>query len=418
MSLMRSLFSHQVLRNVGALSFVQLINYSFPVVVFFYLFKTLGKSEFAVVIFNMSVIQVLCVLVDFGFNLSATQRLSIIRKNKKLVARIISAIYVVKLGIFCFALFFLILYANFTSKYELFATIFFLSPLPVLGICFQSTWFFLAIEEAKYISLVTLIVKVLSLLLIFFWVSESSDYYLVPALDGFAQIIGAAILVYVIHAKGYRISIPKVKDLRFVYAMTFRFFLSRVAVTSYVNGGVLVLGLFSTPSALTIYALAERCYLVMQQLFSPVIQAIYPHLAKTKNVKFLVNIFRICLLGSIIISVIGFSVSPSLVQYYFPEDAVEIVKVLGIFLVTIVVYVVAVFSGYPLSVALGEVNVANSTVLVGAITYSLCIAIFAYYQNISPVYVAISILLSEISVVIARAFLLWPKLFMRYSCAH
>jgi len=87
---------------------LQGVNYVFPLLVFPYLMVTLGAEKFGFIGFSFSVIQYLMLIVDFGFNLSATKRVALNIGNKEKLEQIVSSTLFAKLGLMLLSFFILL----------------------------------------------------------------------------------------------------------------------------------------------------------------------------------------------------------------------------------------------------------------------------------------------------------------------
>lgn len=61
---------------------LQGLNYVAPLIVYPYLMIVLGAEKFGYIGFSLAIIQYLMLIVDFGFNLSATKRIAIAQNNQ------------------------------------------------------------------------------------------------------------------------------------------------------------------------------------------------------------------------------------------------------------------------------------------------------------------------------------------------
>jgi PST family polysaccharide transporter len=388
---------------------LQVFTYLAPFLVLSYLTRVLGVETYGVVAFGISITQVGAVFVDLGFTLSATEKISVWRKNKRFVNRLIGAIFAIK----CIALMLvasgICVYALNSVKYKTYSTLIILSTLSLFAQCFQPIWFFFGIERMRYITIFTIATKIAYLPLILMLVSRKSDYLWVPVADGISQVAGTAIAIYLIYQTGYGIVIPRRRDIMYAARMTSGFFVSRLAVMTYSNTGVLLLGLFLTPSATAIYALAGRLYLAMQQVFVPLVQALYPYLAKEKNVALLRKVTISCMGVAILGVVVGYATAPYLVLVLFGPAWGGVVKVLNVFFAAILIYVLNVMVGYPLAAALNRTSIANSSVVCGALVYFVGAVALLMSGRATPVLFAYLMVVAELSVLGYRGVILWPE---------
>ena len=72
-----------VVSNYFALLLIQGANFVLPLITFPYLVRTLEPEKYGLVMIAQSVALFLTIIVDFGFNISATREVSNLRNNKK-----------------------------------------------------------------------------------------------------------------------------------------------------------------------------------------------------------------------------------------------------------------------------------------------------------------------------------------------
>ena len=81
------------MQNIFALSFVQVLNYILPLLLIPYLLKTLGASGWGKIVFVQLVLQYFVVVVTYGFQWSAVNKISPIRKQVILVNKLFSGYF-------------------------------------------------------------------------------------------------------------------------------------------------------------------------------------------------------------------------------------------------------------------------------------------------------------------------------------
>ncbi len=407
--MVKKFFQHKVAKNTLALLLLQATNYIAPLIVLVYLANVLSVAIYGVVAFSVGIVQLSGVLTDFGFGLSASHKISTKRENKKFISRIIGAIFVIKLFLFAFVSIGICTFAILTNKYSEYSTLFLLSIIPMLGYSFQPTWFFIGVERMFYITVFSVIAKSLYIVFILFLVTSEGDYLWVPISNGVAQIVASVIGVVFIYRSGYYLSFPKRREIFYTLKMTRGVFLSRVSVAVYMRSAVLILGIFATPVAVAIYSLAEQMYVAMQSAFSSVVLAIYPHMAKEKDFPIFYKVVAGSIFVSILVSIFGYFLAPTLIPAILGDQWIKTIPVLNVFFIAIIIHVMAVMSGYPLAAALNRIDIANKSVVFGALVFlSLAVALIIF-GGVSPVLLAVIMLASEFCVIVYRVLTLWTK---------
>lgn len=402
-------FRHRVAKNAIGLFVVQAAGYLAPLLVLPYLARVLGIETFGVVAFTVGIVQISSVLLDLGFSLSATQKISVWRDRKQYVARLVGAIFVIKFAAMLLAALGIVIYALTTRKYADHTNLFLLSLLPLLGQCFQPTWFFSGIEKMRNIAVLAVISRITYAALIVMLVSSEHDYLWVPVADGVAQLAATILGLGLLYRLGYVIALPRYRDVTYAIKMTAGVFASRTAVSAYQASGVLLLGLFGAPAAVAVYSLADQFYRAIQQMFAPVILAVYPYMAREKNVRLLAKMAMVIGAIAAVCAFLGYLSLPVLLSLFLDANWDAVIPVFDVLVLAITVNVVSALSGYPLAAALGNLKVANTSVVYGGLLYVVLALVLVLRDRATPVGFAWLLLIAEIYVLLHRVIQLWPQ---------
>ena len=131
-------------------------------------------------------------------------------------------------------------------------------------------------------------------------------------------------------------------------------------------------------------------------------------MSKEKDIKAMIKLIYGCVSLVFVAAIIGYFVSPSLLDFFFDESWKSSLSILNVFFVAVVVHAAAVMAGYPLAASVGRLDVANSSVVTGALIYCLGIAGLIPTDMITPIMLACLMILSELGVLVHRAFILLP----------
>jgi len=328
----------RLLANTVALTAVQVVDYIVPFIVLVHLTKTLGLEVYGVLAFAQGIITISGVLLDFGYGLSGTNKISKNRIRKKYISKLIGGIYAVKLCLFLFCAALICIYSMSTEKYNDYKIIFLLSLIPIFMQGFLPSWFFHGAEKMHLFAFSSILAKIIFASTAILFVNNSSDYFMIPVLNGVGYFFALAVSIYFIYKMGYSIKIPSPRIFAYSYKFTKQFFASRVAVASYMNGAIILLGLIAQPAVVAVYS----------------------------------------------------------------------ISVLNIFLVAIVVHAATVMTGYPLAALVNRLDVANVSVMTGAVVYFIILVLIFHLDLVTPSYLAMVMLISELSVFFHRFLVLVP----------
>jgi polysaccharide transporter, PST family len=407
-TLLTRFIQHRLVLNTGALVIVQIVTNISPLVALIYLSRVLGVNLYGIVAFAFAIVQLSTVLLDFGFSLSATQRISKNRHNIAYIERLLGSIFLIKLiGFFVIATA-IVGYAITTQKYGDHRNLLILTLLPLIGGCFQPFWFFSGIERMRYITVFTVASKLLGLVLLLLLVSDKSTYHLAIVADGLGQIVGAGLALTLMFKLGYRPRWPRRREIMYTIKMTAPFFASRLAVTTYVSSGVLILGFCAPPKMVGAYAIAERLYQALQQVFAPLVQAIYPYMVRERALRLLVKVGVGCVGFALVCALTGYLAAPFIISNAFSGDAQAVLPVLNIFFFGLVIHVANVMSGHPLAAVLRKTDVANRSVVYGSLIYVISVGILIALDATTAKAFALAMVFSECLILGYRALIMWP----------
>ena len=267
-------------KNILSLFILQGANYLLPLVTVPYLVRVLGAENFGRIAFAQAFIQYFVVLTNYGFNLSATRSVALVRDDPEHLSSLFSAVMIVKstLMVLGFGVMLLIvkLVPGFDRDWPLYVVVY----LTVVGNVLFPIWLFQGLERMRHITTLTLLARTLAVIAIFAFVHQRGDYRLAAALQAGGMVIAGLLALAVIHRMGYvRVHWPGVAQLRQVIVDGWHVFLSTAAISLYTSSNVFFLGLLTNPMAVGYFAAAEKLIKAVQGLITPISQAVYPHIA-------------------------------------------------------------------------------------------------------------------------------------------
>ncbi|MGB0788764.1 MAG: oligosaccharide flippase family protein, partial [Marinirhabdus sp.] len=170
--------------NYVSLLFVQAANFILPLITLPYLVRTLGTEKFGIVMIAQALGVFLTVIVDFGFNISGTREVSLLRGKKNELSQFYFNVLSIKILLLLFtALLLVVLIVSF-QRFRTEAAVYLLSFLMVIGQAIFPAWFFQGIEKMRTVTIINVVAKLVFTISIFVVVVQPSDYYLVPLCHG------------------------------------------------------------------------------------------------------------------------------------------------------------------------------------------------------------------------------------------
>jgi PST family polysaccharide transporter len=252
----------------------------------------------------------------------------------------------------------------------------------VLGNILFPSWFFQGIEKMKYITIITVITKIIFTILIFILIKSEDDYIILPLLYSIVAIFGGVIAIFIIF-KTHRVKfyIPKKNVILKQLKESYYYFISRVSNNGSRYLVTTIIGANFGNTIVGYYAIVEKLFYAFISLGGLVSQTIYPYMSRTKDLK----LFKKILLYSIVITL-----PLLLILIYFNEFFLMMVfgvkneMISNIFLI---VFSGALFSivssiiGYPLLAAFGYPKYANNSLIYGSLIYIVYVLITVLLTN-------------------------------------
>ena len=399
--------------NFFSLTSLKVLTYILPLITFPYLIRVLGIEKFGLIMFAQATMYYFEIVVDFGFNLSATREVALNAKKPNKLNEIISAVFSIKFMLLLFSFLVLIVVVNLFDRFLQDFLLYYYSFLKVIALAFFPVWFFQGIEKMKYITLIDIISKSIFTVLIFVFVQSESDYILVPLISGVGYIIGTIFsLIYLFRRFKKSFIICSFSVLKKYFNDSLMFFLSRVSVSLYTTSNAFFLGLVTSNIMVGYYAVAEKLYMVIRQLYQPIVQVIYPYMSKSKNVKFFKKLYPIIISLNFIGVYVLWVYAPEIIFMVTNDTFLETVKVFRILLIVACVVVPSVLIGYPFLAALGYKNEANYSTIIGSLFHVISLTVLFFCNSIDIYSIVYLLIITELIVLIYRFYSVYKhKLF-------
>lgn len=334
-----------LLSNFMSLSILQGLNYLLPLITMPYIIRVVGLENFGLIAFAAAIIAYFNVIVDYGFNLTATRDVAVHRDDKAKITEIYSSVMTIKLMLVFACLICLVIIAALFNEFFSNMAIYFFTFGIVIGQALFPVWFFQGMEKMKYITYLHILSKSIFTLMIFIFVQEESDFYIVPLLTSFGFIV-AGVLSQILIKKEFNIVFEwqQIKKIKYYLKNGWHVFISRLYVNLYTTTNIVLLGFLTNNLTVGYFSIAEKIVLAIAGIFEPANQALYPYLVKKYNES--IEQFG-KLLKKIVLVFFSIAILLFLVTEYFKYDIITLVNgdysaevdiLLSVFLIRILTY--------------------------------------------------------------------------------
>ncbi len=267
-----------VVSNYIYLLLIQGTNFILPLITYPYLVRVLKIEKYGIVMMASSLVVFLNIFVDFGFNISATREVSLIRKNKKKLSSYYWNVFSVKLLLIFVSFLLLLLLTSLIPKLQSHKEIYLLSFGIVIGQNIFPAWFFQGIEKMKVITLINVLAKIIFTISLFIFIKKQSQYIYVPFLNSLGYLL-AGIIGFLISLRYIYFVKPQRVKMKEFFGENKSLIASNFATSIYTSGNTFILGLIGGETIAGVYSSMEKLVMATKTLYTPLYQAIFPWLA-------------------------------------------------------------------------------------------------------------------------------------------
>jgi PST family polysaccharide transporter len=136
-------------------------------------------------------------------------------------------------------------------------------------------------ERMKYITILTIISKLIFTLSIFIFVQGEEDFFIVPLLNSIGAITAGVLALYIINKDFYvKLTWQKPGTIKFYFKSGWDIFVQRFYVNLYGATNIMILGFLTNDKIVGYYSIAEKIVDIVNQFFNVVSNVYYPYFAK------------------------------------------------------------------------------------------------------------------------------------------
>lgn len=264
--------------NSAALYLVQGSRKLFPLFTVPYLTRVLNPTGWGTVVFVMSMGDLLSLIVEFGFGLSATREISRARHDRTKCRDVMSGVLGAQIILILIAAFLAEIAGRYIPLLHNHPQMVMAGLIYAVAQGSTPLWFFQGLERLRLAAALEIGAKFTALCGVFLLVKSPADITKVVVLQAMAAGFSAtAGIGMAIRSFGFRFpSVELVKDTLY---RGWHMFVFRSAESLYGLGNVFLLGLFMPPAIVGYFATAEKISKATFGLLSPIRDAVYPRLA-------------------------------------------------------------------------------------------------------------------------------------------
>ena len=279
-NLISNLLRSTAIKNGIWMYLLQFFNAVVPMLTLPYLTRVLGAEVYGVFTIALNLIMYLQVVVEYGFNLSATRKAAL--RGRDGLDQTFTAVLCARMILLILCGGFIILYGVLHMDNANAARALGILFLCLIGSCVQVNWIFQGLQEMRYISLVNIISRVISMICVFIFVRTPDDlllycllYSISPLLSGFIGLVLAC--------RRYGLRLIKISYLEIISELKDGFYVFTTELSAKVFSaiGVTFMGIMVDWSRMDsadvgIFGSIQKLATILQLAWLPISQVLYP----------------------------------------------------------------------------------------------------------------------------------------------
>ncbi len=264
--------------NAGLNTLRTALNLLFPLITVPYISRVLSVEEIGKYNFSYSIIAYGLLIAALGIDKYAVREGAKYRDDKEKIGEFASKVFSINIVATFFAYALLFLYLFLSPKASEYYTCILIFSLEIFFTTIGTEWLYSIFEEYVYITIRSVVFKVISMALLFIFVRKPGDYLIYTGISVLANV-GSNILNF-IHAK-------KLCKIKFTVKFNWRellppiliIFATNVAIKIYVSSDTTMLGYLTDDYTVGIYSFSGKVYTILKNMLSATLMVSIPRLA-------------------------------------------------------------------------------------------------------------------------------------------
>lgn len=272
-----NLLKKKTVKNGAWLYLLQFFNTVVPLLTLPYITRILGVKQYGIFSIALNIIGYYQVVVEYGFAMSATRKVVLSDKNADSLSKMFSAVFFSRciLLILCFFITAGYVFLNRNNLSQCLCLL--IMMIALLGNCFQLNWLFQGMQQMRYITIVSMVSRTITVVLTFILVKSAYDLYLYCLLYSVSPVI-SGLLGIVFAKKCFHIHFVRIELCDIWEEMKNGWYVFTTQLSSKVFGaiGITFLGIFSSNEQVGIYSAIQKIPNILMLAWNPITQVLYP----------------------------------------------------------------------------------------------------------------------------------------------
>lgn len=264
-------------KNIFYSSILSVSSYLFPLITFPYVTRVLGVNNIGICNFVDSIVQYFIYFSMMGVMSVGIREIARTKSNKKLLSKTYSELLTLNLIATAIMIVVLLLCTIYVPLFQVYKQMFYVGVAKVLANTMLVEWLFKGLEDFKYVTARTILVRSLYVVVVFIFVKGENDYFLYFALTSLMVVVNAIInIVYSRKFICYRIKGINMQS----YLKSFLILGVYMLLTSmYTTFNVAYLGFATNSVEVGYYTTATKLYLLIISFFTAYTGVMMPRMS-------------------------------------------------------------------------------------------------------------------------------------------
>ncbi len=268
---------NSIKKNFIFSSILTISNYVFPFLVFPYVSRVLGVKNIGVCNFIDSVINYYILFSMMGIGILGIREIAAVGDNRIDLNKRFSSLLIMNIISTFFALIILIISIYTIPKFYEFKELLFIGAIKLIFNCFLIEWLYKGLEEFKFITIRTVIVKFLYVISVFIFVKSKNDLLAYFSLTALMIIINA--VINLLYSRKYAsFSISEI-NLRIYFKSFISLGFYTVLTSMYTSFNVVYLGFVCGEVEVGYYTTAVKLYAIFLSLYTAFTGVMLPRMS-------------------------------------------------------------------------------------------------------------------------------------------
>lgn len=379
-----------------------------PIITVPYITRVLGTSGIGINSYTNSIIQYFIIFGSIGVSLYGNRTIAYFRDHREKLSRQFWSLFVLKLftTLLAFAVF-VIYICLFNYSYK---TYLWIQSINIISAAIDVSWLLMGIEDFRKTVSINLIIKIISVILIFTFIKTKSDLWLYILINGLSALAGQLVLWIYIPRIVDKCKIT-LQDINSHFIPCLKVFIPQVATQIYCIFDKTLVGYFGSVNEAGIYDMGEKIVYMSLTLVTAMGTVMLPRITNTvargdmdKVKEYTVKSFNFVsyLAVPMCFGLIGISKGFSV--WFFGKEFLKSGYVMSIESCIIILIAWTTVTGTQFMLSLGKTNEFTISVTLGAVVDIICNLILVRY--LFSIGAAISTVAAEISVTLIQMYLL------------